>query len=327
MGLQLSCTKVSEASLVQPKLHPNDIEGFYDALKSNPVFNDRFKNVPLLKVLSMANEVLFFLMNASKEQSVASFKEIFDMHALMYISEAEIDTFFKLFIKHCHIQSEVCLDLFQPGITYIKNMILNKEKLKHIRFYKEIKRNPILHKYFKTTSPYCLSKMVDEIFRLLEVRISDEELESIWDIHRMLNITVQDYDEFIDLFFEIWCPDIYYRTKAGPIFLKMKNVMIGKPLQRVVSFRKALEYPIEGRRFHIPEKKLGKMCSQMVDVVLNPKCQDFNSIAISHKYMNITGRQFDELIRRFLETYNLNDSLVWKGKRRLSKLREIMACD
>jgi len=323
----LSCTKVSEPSLVQPKLHPNDIKGFYDALKSNPVFNDRFQNVPLLKVLSMANEVLFFLMNARKKQSVASFKEIFDFHALMYISEAEIDTFFKLFTEHCRIQSEVCWDLFEPGITHIKNAILDKEKLKLFRFYKEIKRNPILHKYFKTTSPYCLSKMMDETFRLLEVRISDEEVESIWNIHRMMNITVQDYDEFIDLFFEIWCPDIHYRTKAGPIFLKMKNAMIGKPLQRVVSFRKALEYPIEGRRFHIPEKKLGKMCSQMVDFVLNPKCQDFNSIAMSHKYMNITRRQFDELIRRFLETYNLNDSFVRKGKRRLSKLREIMACD
>jgi len=143
----------------------------------------------------------------------------------------------------------------------------------------------------------------------------------------MLNITVQDYDEFIDLFFEIWCPDIYYRTKAGPIFLKMKNAMIGKPLQRVVSFRKALECEIEGRRFHIPEKKLVKMCSQMVEFVLNPKCQDFNSIAMSHKYMNITRREFDELIRRFLEIYNLNDSFVLKGKRRLSKLREIMSCD
>jgi len=179
MGLQLSCTKVSDASFAQPKLHPNDIKGFYDALMLNPVFNDRFKNVPLLKVLSMANEALFFLINASKEQSVASFKEIFDLHALMYISEAEIDAFFELFIEHCHIQGEVCSFSLEPGITHIKNMILDREKLKLFRFYKEIKRNPILHKYFKSTSPYCLSKMTDEIFRLLEVRIVDEDLEKI----------------------------------------------------------------------------------------------------------------------------------------------------
>jgi len=76
--------------------------------------------------------------------------------------------------------------------------------------------------------------MIHEIFRLLEVRISHEELESIYDIHRMLNITLQDYVEFIDLLFEIWCPDIYNRTKAGPIFLKMKNAIIGKSLQRDV---------------------------------------------------------------------------------------------
>jgi len=140
----------------------------------------------------------------------------------------------------------------------------------------------------------------------------------------MLNISVQDYDEFIDLFFEIWCPDIYYRTKAGPIFLTMKNAMIGKPLQRVVSFRKALEYPIGERRFHIPEEKLGKMCSQMVDLVLCPKSQDFNAIAMSHKFLEITGKEFDELIRRFLRIYTLNDAFTLRGRRTLNKLKEIM---
>jgi len=140
----------------------------------------------------------------------------------------------------------------------------------------------------------------------------------------MMDINVEDYDEFIDLFFEIWCPDIYYRTKAGPIFLKMKNVMIGKPLQRIVSFRKALEHPIEGRSFHIPQEKLRKMCSQMVDVVLRPKCQDFGPIVVSHKHMKITEQEFDELIRRFLEIYTLNDTFVLKAKRRLGKLKEIM---
>ena len=87
----------------------------------------------------------------------------------------------------------------------------------------------------------------------------------------MMNITEEDYDEFVELFFDIYCPDICYRTRAGPIFLKIKDVMIGKPLKRIVSFRKTLENPIHGRKFDIPEKKLIKMCSQMVDVVLHPK--------------------------------------------------------
>jgi len=256
MGLQLSCSRGNEVCLDQPILQQTHIKGFYNGLISSPVFNDRFKNVPLLKILSTANEILFFLKNARREGFVTSFQENFNLHALMYISEAEIDVFFYLFIEHCQVHSEDCWDSFEDAIAQIKNIILDRKKLKLRRFYKEIKRNPILHRKFKTTSSHRLCKMMDEIFRLLGKRISDEELDRIRNIHRMMNINVQDYDEFIDLFFKIWCPDIYYRTRAGPKFLKMKNVTIGKPLQRVVSFRKAIEYPIEGPRFHIPENKL-----------------------------------------------------------------------
>jgi len=180
MGHKLSCAKDSEARLALPKLQPDDIKSFYDAIISKPVFNDRFKNVPLLKVLSMANEVLFFLQDIRRGRSVTSFQEILDLHSLMYISEAEIDAFFQIFIEHFQKQAEYYWDSFEPGIVHIKNTILDREKLKLFRFYKEIKRNPILHKHFKTTSPRCLCKMMDDIFRLLESRIlSEDELERI----------------------------------------------------------------------------------------------------------------------------------------------------
>jgi len=149
-------------------------------------------------------------------------------------------------------------------------------------------------------------------------------MERIQDIHRMMNITEEDYDEFVELFFDIYCPDICYRTRAGPIFLKIKDAMIGKPLQRIVSFRKTLENPIKGRKFDIPETKLMKMCSQMVDVVLHPKCHDLNAIGMSHKYFNITGEEYEEFIRRFLEVYNLNDNFVLKAKKRFKKLKLIV---
>jgi len=149
-------------------------------------------------------------------------------------------------------------------------------------------------------------------------------MERIRDIHRMMNITEEDYDEFVELFFDIYCPDICYRTRAGPIFLKIKDAMIGKPLQRIVSFRNTLKTPITGRKFDIPEKKLIKMCSQMVDVVLHPKRHDLNAIGLSHKYLNITGEEYDEFIRRFLEICNMNDKFNRKAKTRFKKLKLIV---
>jgi len=137
----------------------------------------------------------------------------------------------------------------------------------------------------------------------------------------MMNITEEDYDEFVELFFDIYCPDICYRMKAGPTFLKIKDAMIGKPLQRIVSFRKMLENPINGRRFDISEKKLIKMCSQMVDVVLHPKRHDLNAIRVSHKHINITEEEYDEFIRRFLEVFHMNANFVMKAKKSFKKLK------
>jgi len=323
---QLSTTRLPEgkSNANQPQIEQDDVKGFYDELISNPVFNGRFKNVPLMKILSMAREVLYFFRNARNEKVVKSFKEIFDMHSLMYISEAEIDTFFELFIEHFHMKSEDCWHSFEQILDYIKTMLFDPEKEKLLIFYKEIKRNPILHRKFKKTSPYCLMKVINEIYWCLEKRKPDWEMESIQDIHRMMNITEEDYDEFVELFFDIYCPDICYRMKAGPIFLKIKNAMVGKPFQRIVAFRKTLKNPIQGRKFDIPEIKLIKMCSQMVDVVLHPKSHDMNAIGLSHQYFNITGEEYDEFIRRFLEICNMNDNFVLKAKKRFKKLKLIV---
>jgi len=323
---QLSTTRLPEgkSNANQPQIEQDDVKGFYDELISNPVFNGRFKNVPLMRILSMAREVLYFFRNARNEKVVKSFKEIFDMHSLMYISEAEIDTFFELFIEHFHMKSEDCWHSFEQILDYIKTMLFDPEKEKLLIFYKEIKRNPILHRKFKKTSPYCLMKVINEIYWCLEKRKPDWEMESIQDIHRMMNITEEDYDEFVELFFDIYCPDICYRMKAGPIFLKIKNAMVGKPFQRIVAFRKTLKNPIQGRKFDIPEIKLIKMCSQMVDVVLHPKSHDMNAIGLSHQYFNITGEEYDEFIRRFLEICNMNDNFVLKAKKRFKKLKLIV---
>jgi len=278
MGLQLSLSKLSEvkSSSKHPQLQLDDVKRFYDELISNVVFNGRFEDVPLMRILSMAREILFFFRNARNEDVVVSFKEIFDMHSLMYISEAEIDTFFNPFIKYFHMKSEDCWYSFGYIFDYIKNMLFHREKKKQPIFYKEIKRNPILHSKFTKTSPYCLMKIMDKIYWCLEKRKPDKELERIQDIPRMMHITEEDNDEFVELFFEIYCTNMRYRTMASPIFLKIKNVIIGKALQRIVSFRKTLDQPIKGRKFDIPKRKLIKMCSQMVDVVFHPKSHDMN---------------------------------------------------
>merc|ERR1719192_491791 len=74
--------------------------------------------------------------------------------------------------------------------------------------------------------------------------------------------------------------------------------MIGKPLQRVVSFR---TIQLKDGNSIFPKKKLKKMCSQMVYVVLHPKSHDLDVIGLLYKYLNIRGEKYEEFILRFLE--------------------------
>jgi len=101
-------------------------------------------------------------------------------------------------------------------------------------------------------------KIIIEIYCCLEKRKPQLEMERTQDIHLIMNIiTEEEYDEFVELFLDIYCPDATQQ-----------------PLQRIVSLTKMFKYPIKGCKFDIPEKKLVKTCSQIVDVVLHPKKHD-----------------------------------------------------
>jgi len=326
MGQPISCGGSKKKSLLsQPKLQEADIQGFYKELKTNAAFNGRFETVPLSRILLMANEILVFLTHVIKHRRCPSpWDEIFDLHSVMYITEAEIEALFRVFFREFHMRCDEYLGETQWVIENIKNIMFCRRVHSHklMKFYVEIKRNPILRNTFRSTSPSSLSKMMGELFWILATAEKENELRVVEDYHRNMIINDLEYDEFVNLYFQIYCPDVNYRVIAGPKLYSIKEIMVGKKLRRVAAFGKAIRENKIGQKFKIPEDALTKMCSQMIRMVEHPDSHDFKEIVKSHEHLDIGVSDFDDVIKLFLS--GSSSEFVVKAKPVFNKLKDIM---
>jgi len=242
----------------------------------------------------------------------------------MFITEIEIEALFRVYFREFHVQCDEYLCETDWLIENIKNIMFSKRVHSHklMKFYIEIKRNPILRNTFRTTSPSSLSKMMGELFWILATAEKENELRAVEDYHRKIVISEAEYDEFVNLYFQIYCLDVNYRVTVGPKLFSLKEIMVGQKLRRVEAFGKAIEEQKIGQKFEIPEETLVKMCSQMVDMVQYPDPHDFKEMVKSHMHLDIEVSDFDDIIKLFLSISK--SEFVEKAKPVFNKLKKIM---
>jgi len=242
----------------------------------------------------------------------------------MFITETEIEALFRLFFREFHVACDEYLVETDWVIENIKLIMFRKRVHSHklMKFYVEIKRNPILRSTFRTTSPSSLSKMMGELFWILGTAEEENELRVVEDYHRNIVISEQAYDEFVNLYFQIYCPDVNYRVIVGPKLFSIKEIMVGKKLRRVEAFGKAIRGHKIGQKFVISEDMLTRMCSQMVDMVQHPHSHDFKEIVKSHMHLDIEVSDFDDIIKLFLS--GSKSEFIGKAKPVFNKLKSLM---
>jgi len=88
----------------------------------------------------------------------------------MYITETEIEALFRVFFREFHFQCDEYMGETEWVIENMKNMMFRGRVHSHklIKFYVEIKRNPVLRNTIRTTSPSSLSKMMGELRAILD---------------------------------------------------------------------------------------------------------------------------------------------------------------
>jgi len=242
----------------------------------------------------------------------------------MFITEIEIEALFRVYFREFHVQCDEYLCETDWLIENIKNIMFSKRVHSHklMKFYIEIKRNPILRNTFRTTSPSSLSKMMGELFWILATAEKENELRAVEDYHRNILISEIEYDEFINLYFQIYCPDVNYRVIVGPKLFSIKEIMVGQKLRRAEAFGKAIVEHKIGQKFDIPKDILAKMCAQMVDMVQYPHSRDFKQIVKSHEHLDIEPSDFDDITKLFMSVSK--SDFAEKAKPVFDNLKKVM---
>jgi len=84
-------------------------------------------------------------------------------------------------------------------LTELKELMMDVRttRKKYENFYTKVKRNPVLNRRFLYTSPYVFSKMVDKIIYVADALLPEREFSIVIEAHKKMNITAQEFDEFI----------------------------------------------------------------------------------------------------------------------------------
>jgi len=244
----------------------------------------------------------------------------------MNITEGEIDAMFKLFFKKCRVDDDKFWDRYEDYLAELKELMMDVRttRKKYENFYTEVKRNPVLNRRFLYTPLYVFSKMVDEIIYVADAVLSEREFSVVSEAHKKMNITAQEFDEYIRLFFEMCSPDINYHKAVGPKFEKIREIIVPEKFDPVKSFKKALPYPAEGPHYSIPMATLRIMASTMVEFIRDADTISIGEIKDIHKSVKITEVGFLEVSRAFLSTCSRSEDFRKKARIVLLNLEKLM---
>jgi len=93
---------------------------FHDELIAQPIFHGRFDDVPIARIDLMAKKIYEILLFTAKRGSVMKFEEIFILHVLMNITEAEMNIFFDIFLKTFRLQGDEFFGKYEGILDEVK---------------------------------------------------------------------------------------------------------------------------------------------------------------------------------------------------------------
>jgi len=213
----------------RPKyLAVHDILNFHEAILSDPVLIHRFKKVKQSVILILANRMLDLLLLSWNEGLEELIEPFFSQRVFEKVKEAEVDALFTHFLKECNLAGYniagdywLCLDKLKEEKSGSRHGGLTT-----IEFFAEAKKNAILKSRFLNTKPDSILKMARLIMDVIESKEPEAKYPKLLKKHRNMNITNEEFDEFILLFFRMCAPNPKYLSNVWYNVVKIKNAMI-----------------------------------------------------------------------------------------------------
>jgi len=206
----------------------NDILNFHEAILSDPVLIHRFKEVKQCVILIIANRMLDLVRLSWNEGLEELIEPFFQQRVFDKVKEAEVDALFTHFLKKCDLEGYntagdywVCVDKLKkdkPG--YRQGGFTTAE------FFKEVKKNSILKNRFLNTSPASMLTMSRQIMEVFSCTNPKAEYAQLLEHHRSMEITNEEFDEFILLFFRMCSPNTQYLSNVWYNVVKIKEAII-----------------------------------------------------------------------------------------------------
>jgi len=210
----------------------NDILNFHEAILSDPVLIHRFKKVKQSVILILANRMLDLLLLSWNEGLEELIEPFFSQRVFEKVKEAEVDALFTHFLKECNLDGYntagdywVCVDKLNKDKPGYRHGGFTTEE-----FFKEVKKNSILKNRFLNSSPEAILNMSRQIMDVFSCKDPKADYFDLLERHRSMEITNEEFDEFILLFFRMCAPHTRYLSDVWDNVVKIKKAMIPETL-------------------------------------------------------------------------------------------------
>jgi len=209
----------------------NDVLKFHVAILSDPVLIHRFKEVKESVILILANRMLDLLRIDWDEGLEELIMPFFQQRVLERVKVTEVDALFTLFLKECDLEGYntagdywLCMDNLKKDNAGHQHGGYTIEE-----FYKEVKNNSLLKNRFSNSSPASLPNMGSHILEVISCKEPKVEHSNLLEQHRKMQITNQEFDEFLVLFFKMCAPNSQYLSTVWNNVVKIKKEMVPDP--------------------------------------------------------------------------------------------------
>jgi len=147
----------------------------------------------------------------------------------MHIKEEEIDAYFKYFMDECNIERNKIAKDYWKCLNVFKKQLLNLQiGNKNIEeFSGEVKENLVLKEHFSVISSHTNSRIVPQIFTVLESEDPEKQFHDLIQKNRQWRITDEQFDELSNQFLKSQIPNDNYNTcKLMEKLAMLKKLMI-----------------------------------------------------------------------------------------------------
>jgi len=207
------------------------------------------------------------------------------------------------------------------------------------RFLGKVFKHPLLGKRFKNSDSIRKKYLANQIRTVLNYAFKYDRVypwRELFKIHRGMAITKLEMTTFNELFLKVcfhkklpqFSVERRVMTRIGNLILDNKSMCVGAG-DVLFMYRAIQKNPIVCHKFkEVTPCQVDRILEQLMFIMMGGGSnKEFEQLARSHWDLNITGAEYDEFSKLYLQMHHSEVEFVEKSKPIFKKLRSYMVMD